>query len=65
MSVNPIDDHLARFGPEQRQALEAVRTVIQSTLPVAAEAICYGMPTFKVDGVARTVGASDPLSDES
>jgi len=50
--VNPIDDHLARFGPEQRQALEAVRAIIRTTLPAADEAISYGIPTFKVCGVA-------------
>lgn len=52
MSVNPIDDHLARFGPEQRRALESVRSVVRATLPAADEVISYGLPTFKVDGVA-------------
>ena len=50
--MNPIDDHLARFGPEQRRALEAVRSVIRATPPAATEVISYGIPTFKVDGVA-------------
>ncbi len=50
--MTPIDDHLTRFGPEQRRVLEAVRDVIRSTLPAADEVISYGMPTFKAGGVA-------------
>lgn len=52
MPPTPIDDHLAAFAPEQRRALEAVCAVIRATLPAATESISYGMPTFKIDGVA-------------
>lgn len=50
--MSPVDDHLDRFDGSQRAALLATRDVIRSTLPGAAETISYGMPTFKVDGVA-------------
>lgn len=46
--MNPIDDHLTHFGPEQRRALGAVRSVIRATLPAATKVISYGIPTFKV-----------------
>lgn len=52
MASTPIDEHLASFAAEQRTALEAVRDVIRAALPAATETISYGMPTFKIDGVA-------------
>lgn len=50
MSV--IDDHLRRFAPAQRAALADVCGTIRAALPGAEETISYGMPTFKVAGVA-------------
>lgn len=47
-----IDDHLRKFDAAQRAALEAVCTTIRSALPAAEETISYGMPTFKIAGVA-------------
>ena len=52
MAPTPIDEHLATFASEQRKALAAVCAVIRATLPAATETISYGMPTFKIDGVA-------------
>ena len=50
--TSPIDDHLARFDAPQRKALESTCAAIRKALPGAQETISYGMPTFKVDGVA-------------
>ena len=52
MPASPIDEHLAVFEPDQRQALVAACGVIRTALPGAQEAISYGVPTFKIDGVA-------------
>lgn len=50
--MTAIDAHLRKFGPEQRAALTATCDTIRAALPGATETISYGMPTFKVDGVA-------------
>jgi uncharacterized protein YdhG (YjbR/CyaY superfamily) len=42
-----IDAHLARFPDPQRRALAATVATIRRCLPGAAEAISYGMPTFR------------------
>lgn len=52
MTDSPIEEHLARFDDPQRAALLATCAVIRKALPGAAEVISYGMPTFKVGGVA-------------
>ena len=52
MSQSVIDKHLSQFEPDQRAALEATCAVVRRALPGADEVISYGMPTFKVDGVA-------------
>ncbi len=52
MTDSPIDAHLARFDDPQRAALEATCNTIRRVLPGAAEVISYGMPTFKIGGVA-------------
>ena len=52
MPDSPIEDHLQKFDDEQRAALEATCAVIRAALPGASEVISYGMPTFKVEGVA-------------
>lgn len=52
MTDNPIDEHLARFDGPQRAALLATCAVIRRALPGADETISYGMPTFKIGGVA-------------
>lgn len=52
MANDVIDDHLDRFAPEQRAALERTCETIRATLPGAAPELKYGMPTFTIDGVA-------------
>ena len=52
MSAHPVDAHLARFAGAQAQALQTTRERIAAALPGAEQVIAYGMPTFKVDGVA-------------
>jgi uncharacterized protein YdhG (YjbR/CyaY superfamily) len=49
---NPVDTHLMKFPDPQRAALQRTRETIAAALPGAAQVISYGMPTFKVDGVA-------------
>jgi uncharacterized protein YdhG (YjbR/CyaY superfamily) len=49
---NPVDAHLSRFSGAQRAALDTTRAVIAGALPGAEEVISYGMPTFKVGGIA-------------
>lgn len=49
---NPIDSHLARFEPPQRDTLVALRDMLRDLLPAAEECISYNMPCFKMDGVA-------------
>lgn len=52
MSDSLIERHLAKFDPAQRAALQETCQVIRGVLPGSAEVIAYGMPTFKIDGVA-------------
>ena len=47
-----MDTHLLKFPDPQRAALQRTRATIAAALPGAAQVISYGMPTFKVDGVA-------------
>ena len=49
---HPVDAHLARFTGAQARALHTTRERIATALPGAEQVIAYGMPTFKVDGVA-------------
>jgi uncharacterized protein YdhG (YjbR/CyaY superfamily) len=49
---DPVDAHLASFDGPQRRALERTRATIARALPGADQVISYGMPTFKVDGIA-------------
>ena len=50
--ANPIDSHLARFDPPQRDTLAVLRDTLRELLPDAEECISYNMPCFKIDGVA-------------
>jgi uncharacterized protein YdhG (YjbR/CyaY superfamily) len=53
-----IDDYLARVEPDQRAALEALRETIRKAAPQAEEAISYGIPAFKQDGMLVGFAAS-------
>ncbi|MBK7407556.1 MAG: DUF1801 domain-containing protein [Saprospirales bacterium] len=48
---NSIDEYIASFPDEIQEILEQIRETIRKTAPQAEEAISYGMPTFKLDGV--------------
>lgn len=50
--TDPVDAHLTTFDGPQRRALERTRAAIATALPGAEQVISYGMPTFKVDGIA-------------
>lgn len=49
---SPIEVSLRRFSGEQRAALETTIARLRELLPTATDAISWGMPTLKVDGVA-------------
>lgn len=46
-----IDSYLAAQPKEVRVELEKLRTVIKEAAPKAKEAINYGMPTFRYNGM--------------
>ena len=52
MSAADVDAHLERFAGAQAAALRKTRDLIAKALPGAEQVISYGMPTFKIDGVA-------------
>ncbi len=45
-----VDTYLATLPPDQRAALERVRTEIARVVPDAVETIAYGIPTFRING---------------
>jgi uncharacterized protein YdhG (YjbR/CyaY superfamily) len=45
-----VDAYLARLDPDQRAALERLRTIIRAAVPRAEECIAYDMPSFRLDG---------------
>ena len=54
MAISPkpktIDEYIAIYPLDVQSILQHVRRTIQTTAPEAAEAISYGIPTFKLDG---------------
>ena len=48
--MSSMDEYLATLAPEQRAALEHVRTVVRELVPEAAEGRSYGVPAFIVGG---------------
>ena len=52
MSAAEVDAHLEAFPDRQSAALRATRDLIATALPGAEQVLSYGMPTFKIDGVA-------------
>lgn len=52
MASSPFDKHLKTFDPPQRTALVKTLDTVRRTLPGATEEISYGMPTFKIWGIA-------------
>jgi uncharacterized protein YdhG (YjbR/CyaY superfamily) len=45
-----IDEYTATFPDRTRILLEQVRAAIKQVAPEATETICYGIPTFQLDG---------------
>ena len=46
-----IDEYIKGFPKEIQQLLEQVRQTIKKAAPLANEAISYGMPAFKLNGL--------------
>ena len=53
-----VDAYLAHVPPERRQILAAVRQLCLEHLPGYEEAMDYGMPSYKRDGVVEFAFAS-------
>jgi uncharacterized protein YdhG (YjbR/CyaY superfamily) len=49
-TAGSIDEYIAAFPTETRQALEELRTLIKAAAPGAVETISYAMPTFDLNG---------------
>lgn len=47
-----IDAYISAFPDERQNALQQLRAVIHNAVPEAEEAISYGMPAFKLNGVS-------------
>ena len=55
---NPVDDYLAGVPEPARTTLNKVRAAIRSVVPAeAAEALSYGMPSFRYNGALVAYGA--------
>jgi len=52
MSAHPFDAYLAAQPEPQRSTLQTTAATLRALLPTAEECISYGMPAWKVDGVA-------------
>jgi uncharacterized protein YdhG (YjbR/CyaY superfamily) len=50
--ADPVGAHLAGLPQPQRDTLAVLRATLRELLPDAEESLSYGMPCFKVDGVA-------------
>ena len=46
-TLTSIDDYFKKIGPENRKALERIRTIARQVVPDAQEVISYGMPTLQ------------------
>jgi uncharacterized protein YdhG (YjbR/CyaY superfamily) len=49
-SFKTIDEYIAAFPKEVQGILKTLRREIKKSAPKAAEAISYGIPTFKLNG---------------
>jgi uncharacterized protein YdhG (YjbR/CyaY superfamily) len=50
-SPKTIDSYISSFPPDIRLKLERIRRTIRNAAPGAQEAISYGMPAFKRNGI--------------
>ncbi|HEY5809763.1 MAG TPA: DUF1801 domain-containing protein [Povalibacter sp.] len=51
VKFSSIDSYIAAFPPRIRAVLRQIRTTIRAAAPGAEEAISYGIPAFKLQGV--------------
>src|SRR5580765_5358061 len=49
-NLKNIDDYISTFPPDVQEILQTVRETIHKAAPEAEEAICYQIPTFKLNG---------------
>lgn len=49
-SVTTIDTYIAGFPESIQELLQQVRLIVRNAAPGAEEAICYGIPTLKLNG---------------
>ena len=52
MPVVTVDEYLEAAPEPQRSTLAALRATLRSLLPDAEEGMSYGVPAFKIGGVA-------------
>ncbi|SOE21551.1 Uncharacterized conserved protein YdhG, YjbR/CyaY-like superfamily, DUF1801 family [Spirosomataceae bacterium TFI 002] len=52
-----VDDYFSLLNPEQREALEALRILVLTTVKGVEETISYGMPAYKYKGALVYYGA--------
>lgn len=52
-----VDDYFSKLNPHQREALEALRSLILTTVKDVEETISYGMPAYKYKGQLVYFGA--------
>lgn len=50
-AVQTVEEYLKLFSEAQRKELEKIRKAIKDAAPEAEEAISYGMPGYKLNGV--------------
>jgi uncharacterized protein YdhG (YjbR/CyaY superfamily) len=48
--ITTIDEFIVRFPKDVQKIMEQIRSVIKENAPDAAETICYGIPTFTLNG---------------
>jgi uncharacterized protein YdhG (YjbR/CyaY superfamily) len=48
--IKTVDDYLASLSPQERAALQKVRTAIKEAAPEAEERIAYGIPLYRQGG---------------
>lgn len=48
--ITTIDAFIAQFPAEVQSQLQQIRALVHQLVPEATEAICYGIPTFKLNG---------------
>lgn len=50
IKAKTIDEFISHYPADIQTLLEQIRTTIRETAPAATEKICYGIPTFALNG---------------